>query len=441
MASTFTQTVDQIVAHRVQNSRFNLPTDWSVVAAELDAFTCARLRNDPSWCTTAQKKTSYKTVPFIQSQFAKVVGLVESVGKKFKGSQILKDWLGDGGLPVSPDIANRRALVCSQCPMNEKGNWVDKVSAGVAEVIKSQREIKTGLTLKVEKEEELGTCSGCGCHLPLKVWVPIKVMKEYTTEEEAKSLHPDCWFHVEHFKELMVVMPFCRHDAKLAKTVLEWIIELGGQPNHKILLVADIKVDKEVQNELVMVARKAFKSVELITTPYSLRNEAWPLGPNWMFETALKHVYEHYMQPFFFMEPDVTPLKSGWLDKLEEEYNLCGKPFMGRIVSSTGRSDLPGDHLTGVACYPPDAYVRFKHIFGQPTAFDMLTSETAVPETHDSELLQHFWGQLDLAPVFRADKSPDNPKNTLLLRNISPKAVTFHRSKTDSLIKLLRTTR
>src|SRR5687767_11706842 len=80
MASTFTQTVDQILAHRVQNSRFNLPKDWSAVAAELDAFTCASLRNDPSWSTTAQKKTSYKTVPFIQSQFAKVVGLVESVG-------------------------------------------------------------------------------------------------------------------------------------------------------------------------------------------------------------------------------------------------------------------------------------------------------------------------------------------------------------------------
>jgi hypothetical protein len=46
------------------------------------------------------------------------------------------------------------------------------------------------MNLHVLNEEKLKVCGACECILPLKVWVPMKFIKDTTPTEK---LHPDCW--------------------------------------------------------------------------------------------------------------------------------------------------------------------------------------------------------------------------------------------------------
>lgn len=445
MVDDFNTTVRKIIAHRSANPRFNLSVDFETVSQELENFTCARLKFDTTHCELKKKVNPAMMEPSSSSSSKSPSKWLKSLGaglaevKKWaNGASVLTDWLGSGGVPVSRKVAQKRANVCLSCPLNDTGEWT--FSDEIASRIKSQRQSKTALNLSLEKESEIGHCSACGCHLPLKVWVPLETIHEHTSSEVYDKLDPACWIKTEQEKyPLLVVLPFCSKDYSQAMDMLRWIQELGGCKNNDILLLGDFKMDKRDTDAIHNLAEKSFRKVESIRTPYSLPNESWPIGPNWMFETALRYVYEHYNNPFYWLEPDCVPLKPGWLERLESEYYKSGKPFMGAIVHSSGQANLPGDHLTGCAIYPNNAHEYLEHIYGSPKAFDMESAETVVPLTHNTRLHHHFWGQKNFSPTFRKDNQPDNPRNTLLLKTIPKEAVIFHRSKDGSLIKLLRT--
>lgn len=218
------------------------------------------------------------------------------------------------------------------------------------------------------------------------------------------------------------MIPFCLKDVGLAKTLLQWVNELGRCEND-CLLVADCKVQKPACSEIVALAESAFRSVTLISTPYSLPNEQWPYGPNWMFKTALKYIGEKLKTAFLWMEPDCTPLKRGWAETLESAYQKCGHPFMGAMVHSSGQAGRPGDHLTGCAIYPSNAYeLLWVRLNERPEAFDMSTAPISVPLAFNSPLFFHSWGA-------RASNDP---------AKISVHAVIHHQCKDGSLIQSLR---
>jgi hypothetical protein len=50
MSDSFATTVKRIEQHRLANPGSPLPIDAVSISADLDAFTCARLGNDPSYC-------------------------------------------------------------------------------------------------------------------------------------------------------------------------------------------------------------------------------------------------------------------------------------------------------------------------------------------------------------------------------------------------------
>ena len=58
--------------------------------------------------------------------------------------------------------------------------------------------------------------------------------------------------------------------------------------------------------------------------------------------------------------------------------------------------------------------------------------------SHNTPLIQHFWGKPDLAPTFREVKGEHDPENTIPMGFIKPEAVLWHRSKDGTLIDLLR---
>ena len=208
----FDQAVREIVQHRRANPAFNLQTDPVLVADELDAYTCKRLKDDPNW---VEKKTpeipsdsSSWIIPTIHPQSLlaaapvaeKGSGLLKRAGQIADGIGTLASWVGNGAEPVTQQEADRRAFVCTtagngggMCPKNVQGNWVDYITGGIANAIKSALSLKTHLKLTTQLDEKLGTCDACGCDLRLKVWVPADEIKRSLTPEILDECVPKCW--------------------------------------------------------------------------------------------------------------------------------------------------------------------------------------------------------------------------------------------------------
>lgn len=241
---------------------------------------------------------------------------------------------------------------------------------------------------------------------------------------------------------LTVVIPFSKSDITLCEGLIEWIDRLGGCPNNPCLLVADCKLAKDQVESVSNLVKRAFKSVNVISTPFSLPSEKWPIGPNWMFETALRHL-ENTKEPFLWLEPDSVPMKSSWLVDIENAYkSICNRRhFMGQVMRP-GLPGLPDEMLSGVAVYPADACKRLlKTVVQSKTkkAFDVATAEIVAPQTQHTRLIWNFHGPArDMPPTFVREIEKGHPKNALPLNAIPPQTVLFHRCKDGSLINLLR---
>lgn len=239
---------------------------------------------------------------------------------------------------------------------------------------------------------------------------------------------------------ILCVIPYALPDQQQARELLEWIHELGGCKRHYCLLVASAKIDAATNRELLTLASKSFHHVVCITTPGNLPDERWPIGPNWMFQTAANWVQQHHPFPFWWNEPDCIPLCEGWLDFIEHEYYSAGKPFMGAVVKGVkvGDMDIP-DSVNGCAVYPADTATRFAKIaFGSTEAWDILAGPLTAPNAHNAKCYQYFWGQPGLAPTFRERHEKGEPVNVFTLEQLRHDAVMFHRNKDSTLIPLLR---
>jgi len=100
----------------------------------------------------------------------------------------LLDWLGSGGQPVVPELAQARASICETCVENRAPRWWEVVKDPVADCILELLEVKTAMNLRVENEEKVNMCRVCGCCIRLKVWVPIQHVSQN------KEKFPEhCW--------------------------------------------------------------------------------------------------------------------------------------------------------------------------------------------------------------------------------------------------------
>jgi len=242
---------------------------------------------------------------------------------------------------------------------------------------------------------------------------------------------------------ILCVIPYALPDAQQAWELLNWMHELGGCKRNDCLLIASAKVEKDANSEMLWQATKVFKRCELVTTPGNLPDERWPIGPNWMFQTAMNWVYTHNRQPFWWNEPDCIPLCEGWLDFIEQEYYQAEKPFMGAVVKGVvvGTMDIP-DSVNGCAVYPGDTAERFAKIaFNSTEAWDILAGPLTAPNAHHAKCYQYFWGEPGLAPTFQPAHEKGEAKNVFTLEQLRHDAVVFHRNKDSTLIPLLRSRR
>ena len=206
--------------------------------------------------------------------------------------------------------------------------------------------------------------------------------------------------------------------------------ELDGQHViHRCILLAPRGMP-ESQIQLVKAeAHISFSNVRSLQTT-RLEERPWPIAPNAMFRCFLRWALKSQEKYFWWNEPDCIPLKSKWLDLLEEEYIKSGKPFMGSIV------DKPCRHLTGCAIYPFDAsrYNPALEVGPENIAWDCIEPLKTIPHAHHTELFHHQWFGFDGTGVSTFQTVSE-------LEKISRKAVVFHRNKDHTLIDRMRENR
>lgn len=237
---------------------------------------------------------------------------------------------------------------------------------------------------------------------------------------------------------LLVTIPYCQKDAALAKKLLGWIEELSPKlAPHCCLMAADAQVPHDIKIELGNIAKRIFHYTESAVIPVPSNASGWPKATNAMFRTTALHIRECFKLPWFWMEPDCTPLRHSWLDELAVHYGTCPKRYMGAIITSN-QPPLPPAHLAGCAVYPSDCADAMKPYTEGDFAWDIANAAYVIPRAINTPLIHHHYGEMQLAPIFKEAKAPGDPINTCTLAFVRPEAAVFHRCKDGSLIDVLR---
>ena len=106
---------------------------------------------------------------------------------------IHKDWLGEGGEPVSKGQSTERAFTCSICPQNRHPKWWEQSKQAIASVMRKHLEYKNHISISTDHDDDLHMCKVCGCCLPLKVHVPLKHILAHTNSETLAQFPENCW--------------------------------------------------------------------------------------------------------------------------------------------------------------------------------------------------------------------------------------------------------
>jgi len=115
---------------------------------------------------------------------------LQKIEQYVEGVEVLRDWLGHGGVPVDREISQARANVCLKCVHNSLGNWPTKI---IASAIKKHVELKNKMKMRVSGEKALKSCQICLCELRLKVHVPIGMIRKQMNEGELERFPDWCW--------------------------------------------------------------------------------------------------------------------------------------------------------------------------------------------------------------------------------------------------------
>lgn len=240
--------------------------------------------------------------------------------------------------------------------------------------------------------------------------------------------------------KLLVVIGYCDKDLEQMHRLLDWLEDLGRMEENPCLLVRACQVKEEEATKIREKAERIFRSAKEVSTQFQLKDERWPIGPNWMFETALRALIREAVEPkpWIWLEPDCVPMRSTWLNEIETTFDRVRKPFMGQIIEPE-KKDLPQKMLSGVAVYPSsqETLNKLLRVVVQNKgrkAWDVAMSDLVVPFAHNCGLFWNFWGQQGMPPTFTQRKE----KNTLTLDHIPRVVSLFHRCKDGSLIDILR---
>ena len=177
--------------HLVQ--KFGWSLDYDTVANEIDSYNAA-VAESMGWTeffTSGEPQGHPRSFHQPPSSFP------SSPLQVAAGAKPVIEWLASGAEAVKPEQATARALVCSKCPLNGKGDWTRFFTVPVTEAIRGALSQRSQWKLETEYDSVLGTCDACTCPLRLKVHMPIDRIWPKMKPEIRDSLHQDCWIRKE----------------------------------------------------------------------------------------------------------------------------------------------------------------------------------------------------------------------------------------------------
>lgn len=233
---------------------------------------------------------------------------------------------------------------------------------------------------------------------------------------------------------ITVVMPVCSKDIALAVAHARWLVRLAGgvKWKHLALISHDPSCSIVMLNQFEQLVRECFERVETYVYPKPASND-YPAAANWCWAWNSLEMQKRG-QPWFWMEADLVVLKRSWLDELQQEYDACGKPFMGPHVRGM-------QHANGSMIYPPSAPEVMKTAMQlvNQGAFDHHAAHEYMPHCHDcGHLVFHLWTLVGrMACPVGGGEVPANVTPEEVRQWLPASAVTVHRIKDDSLIRAL----
>lgn len=216
---------------------------------------------------------------------------------------------------------------------------------------------------------------------------------------------------------IIPVIGWCKSDASAALSLCRWIMHLGGCENNDIVLMAtpdDWASPKGEELKQFVADSPGFTVIETMEPIPA----GWPIGPNRMMSEALDYS-EQRASPMLWLEPDAVPLRKGWLQDIEEEYERAGTVFMGDWIP--GKRSSKG-HMSGIGVYGPEWRSYAPELARTTTEpFDIASGKGVSKSFKQSQLIQHL-------PI---DRSHRHDFSTVLL---PPKLAIFHPDKDGVLI-------
>lgn len=156
---------------------------------------------------------------------------------------------------------------------------------------------------------------------------------------------------------MKITIPVSQSDASRLPLLVDVLLHHGNLGNHNITLYPTAAVATAAEE-----AAARLRTVCYDVTVHTLANfeGGWPKAPNAHWASVATHLHHSLNQhPWLWLEVDAVPMDAQWANKLQQEYNACGKPLLGPVRQTVYRREsgevyhIEGDNMMlGVAVYP-----------------------------------------------------------------------------------------
>lgn len=188
---SFRDTVNSIITYRKGNTaliqKHGWATAYDAVADELDRYN-TKLCQQMGWnnFVTEGGGAAAAAAPFPRP-------LPNRLRSVAAGGNLLVEWIRDEHEAVDKALANNRAAICANCPMNGKGDFTRWFTVPVSEAIRNEINRKESMRLTTDYDDKIEVCEACLCPLKLKVHMPIGRIRANITAEAHNQLYQGCW--------------------------------------------------------------------------------------------------------------------------------------------------------------------------------------------------------------------------------------------------------
>lgn len=195
---SFDSLVHEVVMHRRANAgRFpNLSQDRATVEAEVDAYNTERMKSiDGGNAFIQDGGSAPPNFPMPLRQARAEGDVAGAVKNAVAGIATWLEWFGDE--PVAKFKAEGRAAVCVACPLNVRGNVLQRFNAVTGQALTSVFAAMHSRKMLTPFDNQLGVCDACDCPMKAKVWTPIKIIANHLRPEAREKLWAECWMRKE----------------------------------------------------------------------------------------------------------------------------------------------------------------------------------------------------------------------------------------------------